>query len=289
MSLLTLNFPADQNFEPTAETKEKILYTHKSNRQFAGISIPGIFQTTNHTLHLIAFFLILVIEAIATWYCWDKGVDPTAIIVAIMVDILLALLSHRPHKEILKLKNQLIFTEGTLAINIQNAISKLKLKQNLFFILIFILAGFKIYWFCSVYGFVFDTTTLLIIVSYTLAAVMHIAFTGFALFGLFVSIFLNNDYRDFIKSNGTKNFYNLQTPLRHIFETKLELVECVVNDKHKLVKNKENSYQFETFGLLTDKDLVEFIMKQNDANQKREIIVEGIKHQLTILQTDPNK
>jgi hypothetical protein len=44
MPLLDLNFPVDQNFEPTAETKDKILYTHKTKKQFAGISIPGLYR-----------------------------------------------------------------------------------------------------------------------------------------------------------------------------------------------------------------------------------------------------
>ena len=40
---------------------------------------------------------------------------------------------------------------------------------------------------------------------------------------------------------------------------------------------------------MTDSDLIDFIIRQNDSNQKRDIIVEGIKHQLNIVQTNPNK
>jgi hypothetical protein len=287
MSLLTLNFPSGQNFEPSAETKDKILYTHKSAKQFSGISIPGLFQTTNHTLHLILFFLIFVIEGIATYFCFDEGVSITAILVAIFIDIVFAIMAHLPHKNIVKLKNQLIFTEGTEAINIQRKIQSEKTKQYLFYTLLFVLAGFKIYWFYDNYG-TFDTTAILIIVSYTLAALLHIGVTGYALFGLYVSLWLNRDYNDFIKSNGSLNFYNPNEPFRHIFNTNIEIIECSVN-KHRLTKLEKGKYQFETFGIMTDSDLIDFIIKQNDSNQKRDIIVEGIKHQLNIVQTNPNK
>ena len=101
------DFQYQENFEPSSNTKEWCLYTHKTEHSFSGVTLPGLFQTTYYEWQMLGFVAIFVLEGMATYWCYIEGVLITAILASIFVDILFAIVAHVFSKDIRKLKNEL--------------------------------------------------------------------------------------------------------------------------------------------------------------------------------------
>ena len=93
---------------------------------------------------------------------------------------------------------------------------------------------------------------------------------------------IKGQHSEYINSGGKKYSFDPENPLPHEIVSSISLVECSVG-KHKIVKNKDNKFYFETCGLLTDKELNEFIGRQINNEQQRVVAVEGVRHQYNFL------
>ena len=276
-------FNYEENFAPSRTTKDWWLWTHKSPQKISGVSVPGLFQTTHYEWQLIGFFSIFLLEGIATFWSFTFGVAITAILVSIFVDVVLAIVAHIWHKEICRLKNENVFTEGERNTANGQKISRLKLVTYFFYLLILGSAGFKCFWFFSVYsiGHIFDSTALFIFVCYALGAILHITCTGYAFYTLIFKIKIRGEHNAYINSDGAEHSFNVTTPLKGLIETKMQLHPTEVG-RHKIVKEDDGKFYFHTFGILTDKELRQFIGRQIEREQKRTVASEGVKHQYTI-------
>jgi hypothetical protein len=275
-------FQYNENFEPTRSVKEWWLYTQKTPTTFAGVPLPGFFQTTNYEWQVTGFFTIFLLEGLATYWCYYEGVAITAILVSIFVDIILALVAHRFQRPIAQLKNELVFTENTSNKAKQKILTGKKLWQNFFYLLILISALFKFLWFFLVYQ-VFDTTTLFIFVCYILAALLHIICTGYAVFTFIFLRKIRSQHNQYIRSEGTEFAFNPDNPFPSKIYTQIKL-EPVIVGRHELANLNNGDFYFKTKGILLDKELFEMIGRQTSPEQRRTVAIEGVKHQNAILQ-----
>jgi hypothetical protein len=275
-------FQYSEKFEPTRSAKEWWLYTHKTSTTFAGVPLPGFFQTTNYEWQVTGFFTIFLLEGLATYWSYYEGVAITAILVSIFFDIVLALVAHRFQRPIAQLKNDLVFTENTSNKAKQKILAGKKFWQNFFYLLILVSALFKLLWFFLVYQ-VFDATCLFVFTCYLIGAVLHIACTGYAVFTFIFFRIIKREHNQYIKSEGAEFAFNPDNPLRSRIATEMEL-ETVVVGHHELKKDSDGKFFFFTRGVLMDKELFEMIGHQLSPEQKRTVAIEGVKQQYAILQ-----
>jgi len=276
-------FRYDEDFMPSRTTRKQWQSTHKTPKQVDGVTLPGLFQTTYFGLHVTGFFLIIILEGLATYWSFIKGTAITAILVSIFIDIVLALLAHLTVGANLAYKNELIFESDT----VKRQAIQFKIKGNNFFsaifrVLILISAVFKFIWFYWVY-LVFDSAALFVLACYLIGAVLHIYCTGYAWYTAFFKIRLWLEHRAYIKSNRLKYFFDKNHPGTSLpFDTTIAINETEV-DRHKIVKDAGGQYIFQTYGILTDNQLMTFIGRQGNAEQRRAVAINGVKHQHSML------
>lgn len=278
------DFKYEEHFEPSKGTKEWCLYTHKTKQSFAGVTLPGLFDITHYEWQLIGFFVIFLLEGLATYWSYYEGVAITAILVSIFIDIVLAVLAHLPHKTICRLSNEKVFEVGEISKSIQRKISKNKFISNLFYAAILISAGFKCAWFYLVY-MTFDSTALFIFVCYIVGAILHISCTGYAIFTTIFKWKINKEYSRYIHSGGDEFTFDPNKPLPLLIETDVQLSLIAVGH-HELVK-KDGKFHLLTRGVLTDEQLNDLIGRQLKPEQKRTMAIEGTRQQCAILQQAP--
>lgn len=271
-------------FQPSRNALWKWLFTNKKEMLSAGITRPGLFSTYNLFTHLLGVVIIIFLEAAATFIAYDDGLLPLAVIVLLIVDFILAIISHIPSARIIELKNRVITISDSVEIeNYYRKISKLNLIKNFFYFLIIISALTKIYIvYHAVYYNQFTPNTIFITVAYVVGAVLHITCTGNVLYALYFNIGYYSGKSKFISSNGLK--YCAEDSIDHkiINPNSLKFIECSYGN-HKISK-KGDDYFISSFGILEDKDLTELINKQIEPEQKRKIAIEGVKSQLNLLQ-----
>ncbi len=277
-------FKYDENFEPSSNTKQWWLYTHKTERSFSGVTLPGLFQTTYYEWQMLGFIMIFLLEGIATYWCYQEGVIITAILASMFVDIVLAIVAHIFQKDICKKKNELVYEDDVNLGAIKRNLASKQLKQRFFYLLIFISALFKIFWFFSVYGLV-DATTLFIMTCYLIGAILHITCTGYAIFTFIFNRKLSKEYNKYLDSKHQMFAFDETLPLRSKLSS-TDLKEAEVG-RHMITKGEDGHFYLETFGILTDSQLWALIGKQIEPEQKRALAVDGVKHQMLILQQDP--
>lgn len=276
-------FRYDEDFMPSRTTRKQWQSTHKTPKQVDGVTLPGLFQTTYFGLHVTGFFLILILEGLATYWSYIKGTAITAIMVSIFIDLVLALLAHLKVGTNLAYKNELIFESNT----VKRQAIQYKIKSNNFFsaifiVLILISAVFKFIWFYWVY-LVFDSAALFVLACYLIGAALHIYCTGYAWYTAFFKIRLSIEHKAYINSGGNKFKFSKNIPeLSLPFDTTISINETEV-DRHKLIKDSGGNYLFQTFGILTDKQLMTFIGRQSNAEQRRAVAINGVKHQHSML------
>ncbi len=277
-------FQPEETFEPSSGTKEWALYTHKTEHSFAGVSLPGLFQTTYYEWQIIGFIGIFLLEGVATYWCFKEGVIITAILASIFVDVVLAVTAHVFQKDICRIKNELVYEEDLQAGVRKRRLKRKVLWQTFFYILILISAMFKVYWFFSVYR-IPDATTLFVTVCYVVGGVLHIICTGYAVFTFIFNRKINGEHTRFVESNGKSFSFDPTKPLRHPIGSP-KLIE-VPDGRQRITKEGDGNYYFYTQGVLTDSKLRELIARQDTPDQRATVAREGVKHQITILKQSP--
>jgi hypothetical protein len=282
MNLINFEFDPSESFVPSKETKKWGLYTHKSRHIYAGIILPGFFQTTLFTFHLIGFFSIFILEGLAILWSFEEGSSIAIILGLAFFDIFLAIMAHRKHNEIVLNKNYVLFLEGERKTNYQRKLSSLNLYKNFFYFLIMFSAIAKFYFFFSIYFF-FDAVSLLILFLYLLGGLLHVTCTGYAIFTLIFYRMISKERSKYLDSEGRDSTYDRNNPFEQVISTsegiRLQPVEI---DFHKIVE-RDGQYYFQTFGVLNDRQLGNMINRQIDDNARRLVAIEGIKHQEKIL------
>ena len=276
-------FSPVQNFQPSIYTKNFWLYTQKNRSNFAGVQLPGLFATEGYSIQIAAFIGILLLEGIPTFYGMNKGVKGEGIIGAIFIDIALAILSHLWHKQICLNENKLVTVQNpVIQVQLQRKITTAKVKTYFFYILIGFSVFFKFFIFKNVFR-EWNTTTIAVLVAYTLGGILHIFFTGYFFFTSRFNFKIKKDNDVFINSGG-KTFEITDFLEQPIITDGMNLSLLPTSaGKHSIIKVDDNSYAFKTWGILNDNELASLINVQQSPITQSIIAREGVKHQLLIL------
>lgn len=283
MNLINFEFDPQEHFEPSAKTKWASLYTHKSAYRVAGTVLPGFFQTSRFPWQLVGFFMIFILEGLATAWSFEEGASVQIIIGLMLFDIVLAIASHWYHASYVEHANHILFAEDHLANALQLKLRKAVIWRNVFYLLIFASAVLKFAFFFMVYLF-FDATALLIAVCYLIGGVLHILCTGYAIYTLIVfAPKIGREHKKYVTSTGTRyiaNELDLEVDVNGLAPK-----EIVVGE-HRLYQ-RDGQYFLSTKGILTDGELRNMIAKQVGKNERWWMATEGVKRQFTILSMEP--
>jgi hypothetical protein len=279
--------PADQNnsnpFDPSTSTKMFWLYTKKNELNF-GITLPGLCETAGYSTQMLAFFGILILEFVPTFYGIEQGLLWQAVVAAIFVDIFLALTAHWWHDKILLSKNQLVVTIDPISRqNLKRKISKHTLNSNIFYFLIFLSGCIKSFLFYKAYIF-FDAIVTGVIVCYLLGAILHITYTGYFLYTSRFYWFVNKEYKIYLETNQANNIgrFNIQHRNSQPINTDGTNIQfsTISRGLHRIYKDSNGVYFFDTLGIMTDKELSGFIEAQQNSIARDVIAREGLARQL---------
>ncbi len=284
LSFRQFEFQPNQNFEPSKATKEFWLYTKKSKRTFGGVILPGLFETVKYSNQMIGFVTIFILELIPTVYGIEEGVLWEAIVVAIFIDIALAIVSHLWHDKICRYKNELVLAPNEVAKeDLRRKISKCNTYTYFFYFLILASGCLKFYFFFDAY-MTQDVIALGALVCYLLGAILHIAFTGYFLYTSHFNYKIHAEYSKYISTSG-KSFGITDSNPQPINtdNTNVQITEYTAG-QHKIFKKENDQYYFDTYGVLTDKELASLAGIQKSATSQSIIAREGLKQQLLNLQ-----
>jgi len=288
LSFKQFHFDPNQNFEPSKQTKDFWLFTKKSQANFAGIHLPGLFESVGYSIQIVAFVAILILEGIPTYYGIEEGVLWQGIVAAIFVDIAFAICSHLWHNKTCLYKNQLVIAISSVdQERINRLINSAKSKTYIFYFLIILSAGFKFYLFIDAYR-TWNAISIGTLVSYSLGAILHIAYTGYFFYTSRFNHKIQGEYTQFVSSNGLKFGINahLEQPI-NTDNTNITLNETKVGG-HSIYKKEDGRYYIKTFGILLDVELAALAGVQQTSIAQSIVAREGLKHQLLILNTSLN-
>ena len=279
--------PAGQNnnnpFDPKMSTKKFWLYTKKNELNY-GVTLPGLCETTGYSTQMLAFFGILILEAVPTIYGIKQGLLWQAVVAAIFVDIFFAVAAHWWHDEILKRKNQLVITLDSIEKqNLIREIKKYTFFSNFFYFLVFVSGCIKSFLFFKAYIF-FDAIVAGVVVCYLLGAILHITYTGYFLYTSRFYWFLHNEFKVYLDTNKNQilgKFSVNQRNLQPINTNGTNIHFNLVNKGlHSISRDSSGTYYLDTLGIVTDKELVGFIETQQNPIARDVIAREGLSRQL---------
>lgn len=270
---MTNSFPS---FVPSKAVKEYYLYTAKSPVTLGGVTLPGLFSTRYKTPFLLLFILALLMEVFGMIQLYIAGNFHYGFaVLLILLDLIFAFLGHLPVKEMLRIKNKLILEDNEIRkAQMKKRYFRYSLNQNIFFILIWTLAIFKVIGYYSFAGRL-DAMVLLLSVIYLLIALIHVKVTGYTLFEIIRSITEKREFNKYIK-NGTSVE---PEPIRYDFFSEIPIEPTTINKKHNIIDLGGNNYRIETYGLLVDDDLIGLVNAQSSPNAKGIVAKEVLRHQ----------
>lgn len=286
----------NENFEPSRSTKFWWTYTRKTSTYHSGVTLPGLFQTSQFYLDSTAFFIIIIGELYGLYNLYVIAQISFVFVVGLfLADLIFAIIGHIPQGISCRANNILALSEDRKRIGIEKkSIRRWRLLSLGAYIIIITLALFKIISFYALQGGVFDGITLAIILSYGIVAILHISSTGYFLSELLLSIMLWRERNKFYSNDEDSSFFKINGSRKSLIISEVPLENANV-DKHKLYpasksKAKESKYQYylETWGILTDRQLESLIGHQKLRVQMQVLAGEGLRHQfVNIFQQDP--
>lgn len=284
----------EENFEPSQQTKSRWRFTRKATADFAGVKLPGLFQTTGFTLDIALFSSVLALEV------WGlacllvaSGSNPLFFAFLFLIDISLAIFRHMPEGTINECENRLVIAKNEEGkARLRNKIGAARRSTGLFSFLILCVAVFKIIDFYGLQNGQFTGLTAGIIVSYLLAAYLHINSTGYFLSGLLFGLLIGRDRKMYLNSpDSDKHPMHINQHREFVIETGSSTTDTVALDpvrveRHEITK-EGNYYMLRTWGVLEDRHLHVLVEAQRQDTAKRIIATNGVKTQLQIMQSDP--
>lgn len=315
MSDLKRSSPFDKSkmnnrFEPSSDTKIKWLLTRKKRYGKGSVSLPGLFTTEKYNSDTLFFVTAIIAEIFGLYVIWQASgfsrVFIWLVVGAFVVDLACAIALHWFEGDKTLYENELHKFEnnkesGLNSWDIDSRMPKKKTKWKvlkfLAILLLSVLAVGKILLFYYLPPQQIDGITIGICLSYLYVAYVHFYHTGYFLSEVMLRVFfINSDYRKFNKlKNKSENKYFIPEYRRYVFSSDVNLIELSVdNGRHHLEAidpklNSDNNYQFRTWGILTDQDLVTFIDAQETAGAASEVSKYGHNLQMEILMRDTQK
>ena len=285
----------EENFEPSRDTKRVWRFTRKAPRIYPGLTLPGLFDTSNFTLDTALFLTVIILEIWGLVNLLSVGqFNPIYAVFLFLLDLFFAIVRHLPIGNICELKNRLVYEDDVdEQTRIQKRISRSHFTSELFAIPIILIAVFKIISFYALQGGTINGLTAGVMVSYAIAALLHIKVTGYFLFGLLTDIFWWRDHNRFLRQRDNLNINNVPNRivsyLQHPFKSSIPLKEARFY-KHSLdlissasganPSSSPYEYTFKTWGILFDNQLHNLITQQGTTDAKIVVAREGVRHQV---------
>lgn len=293
MSLSFSLLDQDRDFEPTRNAKHWWLYTRKSSTVCAGVTLPGLFQTSQFFMDTLGFFGALTLELFGLYMLYSIGQIILFFTVSyFLADVILAISRHIPQGKICMLMNEIVISNDPKEIFVKiRRIRNRKIIQYVLSIFIVGMASFKVF---SFYAMIeaLDPQVVIVCMSYLIVAYLHIKCTGYFLFEILAWYLVRRDRNRYFRGAGCA----IGDHRRHFFNANPALVNAEIHlspkGSHRLhhtpPEGDGNAHALETWGVLIDAQLHILQGGQMWDEQRRVVAVEGLKHQLNnILSQDP--
>ncbi|NID10210.1 hypothetical protein [Fibrivirga algicola] len=286
LSFKQFSFPPDQDFVPSKETKNFWLYTKKSKRTFGGVALPGLFETVGYPTQMVGFFAILILEIVPTVYGIGEGVLWQAIAAAIFIDIFLAIVSHIWHDKICLHRNELVNADrGVVKEDLKRKIDRYTFYTYSLYALIVASGILKFYFFFDAY-MTPDAIAGAVLVCYLLGSILHIAYTGYFLYTSRFNFKIQSEYSKYVGTGGVSYKDTTGKVPQPLFSTGNTFkVESTSAGNNKIFQANDGLFYLETYGVLTDNELANLIVRQPYDVQGL-IARRGLSRQIEILQTN---
>jgi hypothetical protein len=281
------------DFEPSLFTKKLWLFLRKSPRIIGGVTLPGLFQTPHSSVDTGFFITALALEA---WGLLNLSIVTEIqfayMVLPFLIDLVLAFFRHLPQGSICEMSNRLVVAEKVEKDILQDKIKSRQRIVGVLSALIVLAALGKAYVFWSAQFGAFDALTAGILLSYLLAALIHIQCTGYFLFRVATSVSLwhnRGSYRRG-KEPGASEDQKVTIGARaHSPELHppFKLVEATAREQRLVRTGDAKTYWFETWGVLRDGELDALASAQRAEEQSAFVARAGLRHQLHILRVGP--
>lgn len=292
---------ADEEFEPSINVKNLWTYTRKLSYNAAGIKLPGLFITKGFETDTAAFVTVIFLEA---WGLYNliaaiggngrgglNAFGIAVIFVLFLIDITLAILRHIPLGRECHNSNELVLVK-TLAgrQRLSNASRRMRFLRPLLSVLIIAAAVVKLFLFNHLQKHV-TGISVSILVSYMLAAMLHIYNTGYFLYGIVFSNRMKKEYNIWASGSGGANSLTIgdYRPFPIVVPDGERIdISAVTVDRHRIeYLPTYNCFVLRTWGVLTDGQLQTLVGRQRTATAGALVAQVGLQAQLTILKSPP--
>jgi hypothetical protein len=278
--------PLEDQFQISHDTKRYLRCTRKTEATFAGVTLPGLFQTSHVTRDTS-----LVLAALGFEF-WGLGcivrlsgarMTWVLVFLAFTLDVILAITRHLPEGNICELQNRLVYeADQTQKERFKTRVRLRVAGQRLAAAGIWVIAVLKIVSFYGLAGGVVDALVASVLVSYIAVAVIHVNVTGYLLAAMAVAFHRWRDKRAFINRDDGSPL-EVAEHLESTIETEVTL-RPYRTGLHELTKQTKNAggdaYSLRTWGVLEDRELQDLIVAQQTPDAMGVVAREGVRHQV---------
>lgn len=313
-------------FEPSIETKKYWRKTRKVPRQYGRIWFPGLFNTASYSTDKAMFFFIIFLELVGLYFLgssvnWSSLIF-YGFIIALFMDFVCVFWAHAQSGNSCENKNRQIIAKYEKDIDEYNRLwwrnfwTELFTKHLAHTVIIVIAIG-KIYFYIDAKGgtdSILDPTTgrydlkvIGICFIYILIFILHIKHSGYAIHGFLFKRKIHKEYNRYLAAEHSHVVNNL-SPQTRFSENQINAYrESVISKQvidhnglnklkefekkenaHYLKKNSDGSFILYTWSVLNDDDLHSMSQMGQDSDKERAFVgVEGLKHQLNLMVSNP--
>jgi hypothetical protein len=289
MSFLRPQLAPKSNFRPQRDTLWTWLSTPKKRIDLNPYHLPGLFHTYNLGAYISGVCAILILEGGAAFWSISQGVWWVALVAALIIDFVLAYVSHLFQASICFNRNKLMVVSLAVSDPNEQARQRARLERDLgwrtfwqkvFYLLILVDAGFKCWCFHQAYPFI-DAVGLLVVICYIIGGILHISCTGNVLYSVWFSLKWHRDHNLYLDSPTDVNVSFSSVRIERPLDSKFTFKSAVAGNHS--IQQKDGSAVFTTMGVLTDDEIRNLLNAQEDSGSRWHLATFLLHHQLTFL------
>lgn len=293
----------DNQFEPSPQTREAMLYVRKRQLLITGIKHPGLFGIHNFAPDTGFFLLVFILEAIGLFSIYIAlGQSDNSFFAALFAtgtmlfaDVVFAYFHHKLNTGInAKLEIDSILknrqaNSGANAGSLHNldTVKSRKNKAFIFstFLIIVAAAKFTIFYFLNEgngeaeYGLV-----VFMALVYFVAAIIHIKVTGYFVSAIWAESLHRRDQKKFTSSGGIE-CKAMERPIE--LDNYAEFSQQLTVGSHSVVTKNDQSgnkqYFLNVVGLITDKEIEELSFKVSNDSARTNLVLKAMEIQIKLV------
>jgi hypothetical protein len=272
----------NDNFSPSYSTKRIWLHTRKKAITYYDFELPGMYNKVDLKIDSILFLVLMSIEIIGMSNFYYLSNSIIFSVFFFQLDNLFGIFSHMFKGRLCIAKNNLVLAEngviwGGLTTPFlekekqKRIILKYEISELIFYIIIMLLASFKISY--LFYSLGISQLTVLLSVFFIFIAILTITNLGYFMYGTMFNLHLSRDKR---------NYKYLEHNLRETKIYRLLNNDYInVNVNQHFIKYDENGNKiFLCSGILQDLEVEQFINSQPSRLLKKGVALELLRIQL---------